>query len=620
MPEQMEGGISPRVFSDADLTAPAVIRVPQVQAFLEEAQSIFPPKGQMDLLAALLNEHLHVHSGDICIQQTVRQEPDGRWMVALGVLGQDWPGMSNAVLGIVHHRVANIAFMKGLTLSLNGASLGVVVLAFHLEAADYHEYERSNKEILGLIRDAARESSSKHQLLEDEAVKLEIHARVVERIRQKCAARALEALTGESGEALKFISSRSRAYLEDRKIEDLAEIIMDSERFQRSVREGRREQVLRIRNFVTRTEHLTGITFVTREVLLSIEDFLKTLNFIVPGHMIRHHKSLVTPDGIFVYRLEIVDRYGNPLQPAVIRQIEGTLRKLIHSAFSSKISRIKAVGGVEHYARALIPFLMQEYRKTGMPQVYLKVDHKSEFALDLRVMAVVPTGEMSRLYRAVNGFESLPGVEVFAALPPKRYSGDVQIDLIRLQILLAEYSSLDDLFATLKKVLKENYGEIRDFDQGFREMDLQILGRLQEHFAFQNNPGLVTDIFFGFDDLYRIQMPFELLAAAVELVVEGIEEIRTQKHREPLLRGRRVEETDCLVLLISHASDRTCLAPVMDALADCHFYFNKVRWNQWTHTILVVDRVGDRPCGELQQRVGHILEAHWQKTRRRRTP
>ncbi|MDD8012862.1 MAG: hypothetical protein PHX05_05225, partial [Acidobacteriota bacterium] len=357
-------------------------------SLVEKSQEIFPQPQQQALLVQLL------HTYEKCKKKVVIQleelgEKKLPLTVVMGVLAEDWTGMGNSILGIIHQKHGNVLFMKGFTLTLKEHKLGIVLLSFLIETPEeYGRFLKDKNNLLAALRDASQGTLGRSLLLEDETIKFELYNQVVKAIQKMYRGPGINEIIGENGETLKFFSSRSREYLQERKLSDLASLIIDNYKFQKQVREGRADRKIRIRNFETLDERLTGITFVCWEENFSVESFLKTLDFIVPGHIIKHHKSFVSADKILVYRIEIVDRQGLPLNPEAIRSIENSLEKMISTAADEKFSQIKSVGGYEHYARAIIPFLMEEMKTTGISQVFMSVEKKTEFMMQLKLIVV----------------------------------------------------------------------------------------------------------------------------------------------------------------------------------------------------------------------------------------
>ncbi len=303
-------------------------------------------------------------------------------------------------------------------------------------------------------------------LLEDETIKFEIYNQVIKTIKKMYRGPDIDNIIGENGETLKFFSSRSREYLQERKLSDLAGLVIDNYRFQKQVREGRADKKIKIKNFETLDERLTGITFVCWEENFSVESFLKTLDFIVPGHIIKHHKSFVSAEKLLVYRIEIVDRQGLPLDPEAIKSIESSLEKMISTAADEKFSQIKSVGGYEHYARAIIPFLMSELKATGVCQAFMSVEKKTEFMMQLKLIVVTRLNRKNNLNQLIRLLEGNRGIEILSVVPPSLYQKQTEVNIMNLKITLSEFVSIAAIFQTIKNKLKHLYGQVRDFDEG----------------------------------------------------------------------------------------------------------------------------------------------------------
>jgi hypothetical protein len=508
----------------------------------------------------------------------------------LGVLAQDWPGMSNSILGIVHHKKRNVIFIKGFTLDFEDKILGIVIMAFQLKTRkEYQEFLLEKKEIIAEIKDAAQGSTGKYHLLDDEAVKFEIYDKIMRRIKELYHSSDLVDVIEESGEVLKFVSSRSREYLEERKIKDLANLILNNYIYQNTIRSGDSEEVVKIKNFKTRTEELTGISFVCREKLFSIEDFLKTLNHIVPDHIIRHHKSYVTKDGVLVYRIEIVDRNRKPLDAKLIKSIEATMDKLIAISCNQQFTKLKSVGGIEHYARAIIPFLTEELKTTGLTQVFINVDKKTEFSIDIKLIIVSFESKKKRMHALISRLNLVPGIFISSSIPPKIRSNRVEIDILQLKVNLSEFSSIKEIFESIKAVVKKLYGDIRDFDEGFRDIYIKILNQLLEKLK-TINAGLIKEIFFNIDELYKVEISPNLLLELIRLCAEAVDDSKDIPTKKILYKYKHVPDSHRTILIISYINHKRLLSRLVQKLVDVDIYFTKIEWDQRSYLIMILSR------------------------------
>ncbi len=570
------------------------ISVKDIQLKLDKlvtAQEVFPVEQQQALVIRLLTsyERSRKKEKEILILDELRKNELPATIV-IGVAAEDWPGMSNAILGIVHHHERNVIFLKGVTVSYETKNVALLILCFQLESREkYLAFQKEKKDVLAKIWEAARGSSGKYQFLEDEAVKFEIYNDILKRFMEHYSSPHLVKIIEESGEILKFITSRSREYLEERKIKDLANLVINNYIYQNMIRSGVEEEVIRIRNFRTKSgKELTGLTFVCREGAFSIEDFLMTLNHIVPDHIIKHHKSFVTVDGILVYRIEIVDRYENSLNATLIKTVEKSMEKMIEMAYGNKFSKLKAIGGFEHYARAIIPFLIDEYKRTKITQVFIDVARGSEFQIAIKLVLVSSKTRKKRVYDLSSKVCLIPGVTINSVIPTK-YLGKTEINILRLKINLSEFSSIKELYGSLKKIIKRVYGDIRDFDEGFRDMYIKTLNRLLEKLE-KINPALIREIFFNIDELYKLEIPFHLVEELIKLCAGAVTKSTEKPSQKVIFKYKNLPEYNRTLVAVSYEKQKRLMSRLIKELKEVELYFTKIEWNQRSYLLMILSK------------------------------
>lgn len=556
---------------------------------IANAHQIFPIPQQRALMIQLLDNYDTTQKKVVIILEEEGGN-GGPPTFYLGALAEDWPGMSNSILGIVHHKKRNVIFMKGLTMDFEDKILGVVILAFQLQSQkEYEAFIQEKKEIIGEIRDAAQGSTGKYHLLDDEAVKFEIYDKIMRKIKELYHNSELVDVIEESGEVLKFVSSRSREYLEERTIKDLAQLILNNYIYQNEIRSGELEEVVKIKNFRTKTEELTGISFVCRENIFSIEDFLKTLDHIVPEHIIRHHKSYVTKDGVLVYRIEIVDRNEKPLDVKLIKSIEASMDKLIAISCNQKFTKLKSVGGIEHYARAIIPFLNEELKTTKLTQVFINADKKTEFSIDIRLIIVSFKSKKKRMHTLISRLSLVPGIYISSSIPPKIRSNRTEINILQLKVNLSEFSSIQEIYESIKTVVRKIYGDIRDFDEGFRDIYIKILNQLLEKLKTVNS-GLIKEIFFNIDELYRVEISPQLLLEVIKLCAATVDESKDIPTEKILYKYKHIPDSHRTVLIISYVNHKRLLSRLVQKLVEVDIYFTKIDWDQRSYLMMILSQ------------------------------
>lgn len=560
-------------------------------AMLDESQEIFPQPQQKALLVQLL--HLYENSKKkVVIQLEELGEKELPLTVVMGVLAEDWTGMANSILGIIHQKHGNVLFLKGFTLTCQERKLGVVLLSFLIQTAeDYGRFLRDKNNLLAALKEASQGTLGKTLLLEDETIKFEIYNQTINTIKRMYREPDIEEIIGENGETLKFFSSRSREYLQERKLSDLAGLVIDNYKFQKQIRDGQADKKIRIKNFETLDEHLTGITFGCWEENFSVENFLKTLDFIVPGHIIKHHKSFVSSEKILIYRIEIVDSHYLPLNPDAIKSIESSLEKLISTSVDEKFSQIKSVGGYEHYARAIIPFLMEELKVTGISQVFMSVEKKTEFMMQLKLILVSRQSKKNNLNKLIRLLESRNGIEILSVIPPRLYQNHIEINIMNLKIVLSEFISIAAIFQTIKNILKSLYGQVRDFDEGLRDSDMRSLMDLTTEVR-SLNPLLIKEIYYNFDELYRLETPPKIMAEIMKLVCETIKAAKKQEMDRVIIMYKHIRhelknEFIKTIFVISYVKEKKIISKFINNLHDIEVYFTRIEWEQRFYLILI---------------------------------
>ena len=436
---------------------------------------------------------------------------------------------------------------------------------------------------------------------------------------KKCtAARILEEIIGENGETLKFFSSRSREYLQERKLTDLAGLVIDNYKFQKQVRDGLADKKIKIKNFETLDEHLTGITFVCWEENFSVENFLKTLDFIVPGHIIKHHKSFVSSQKLLVYRIEIVDSHDQPLNPDAIKSIESSLEKLISTSVDEKFSQIKSVGGYEHYARAIIPFLMEELKVTGISQVFMSVEKKTEFMMQLKLILVSRQAKKNKLNKLIRLLESRNGIEILSVIPPRLYQDRIEINIMNLKIVLTEFVSIAAIFQTIKNILKSLYGQVRDFDEGLRDSDMRSLMELTAEVR-SINPLLIKEIYYNFDEIYRLETPPKIMAEIMKLVCETIKAAKKQESDRVIVKYKNIKhalknEFIKTIFVISYVKEKKIISKFINNLRNIEVYFTRIEWEQRFYLIMIFKKGNlALPDGEIKKIKTEVLDKFLKK-------
>ena len=587
-------------------------KISESLAMIRSSQEIFPQPQQQALLVQLL--HIYENSKKkVVIQLEELGEKKLPLTVVMGVLAEDWTGMANSILGIIHQKHGNVLFIKGFTLTFQARKLGIVILSFLIRTPEeYGRFLKDKSILLTALKEASQGTLGKTLLLEDETIKFEIYNQTIKTIKKMYREPDIDEIIGENGETLKFFSSRSREYLQERKLSDLAGLVIDNYRFQKLVRDGLADKKIKIKNFETLDEKLTGITFVCWEENFSVENFLKTLDFIVPGHIIKHHKSFVSTEKILVYRIEIVDSHDQPLNPDAIKSIESSLEKLISTSVDEKFSQIKSVGGYEHYARAIIPFLMEELKVTGISQVFLSVEKKTEFMMQLKLILVSRQSKRNSLNKLIRMLECRKGIEILSVTPPRLYQKQTEVNILNLKITLAEFVSIAAIFQNIKNILKNLYGQVRDFDEGLRDSDMRSLMELTAEVRTLD-PLLIKEIYYNFDEIYRLETAPKVMAEIMKVVYATIKAAKKEEMDRVIVKYKNIRhpfknEFIKTIFVISYVKEKKILSKFINYMRDIEVYFTRIEWEQRFYLILILKKENlALPADEIQRIKTEVL-------------
>ncbi|MFQ5905020.1 MAG: hypothetical protein ACE5JA_00440 [bacterium] len=481
-----------------------------------------------------------------------------------GIISIDWPGMSDSCVGIFHERKWNISFIKGTVVPHRGEMLGVVLVGVMVESMDtLNELKKESPSITHSLKSVAAGDRAKAWLIAREAEKYETYMTTINRIRDMYQGKDLEALLGESGEAVMFFASRPVAYIRERRPSDLARQIIDNYEAVNKVRSSGGEAQVKLGNIKTEGGYLTGVSIAGYERDFTLDDCLRAINHVAPGFQIKFNKEFRTTDGIIVYRIEIVNRDGAPFNLREINRIKAALCELAKGRRFERIRWVEKFGGVEGYARALIPYLAREQKNSGTTQVYITLGQTIELFAEFKILIVSAMRE-SRLERTclkvLDRLDSARGLSL-VSYKTSRGPHNTLVQIVDLRADLAHFGGPDRVYARIKEILSEVIGEFRDFDRGGRTEEA---GKVERLLARLKGVDYLTvrEIYFHLDDFYRLGASVNELGENIETVMSVLERFKKAERKRPFVLGRNIishppEGKDVVVATILVVVDRT---------------------------------------------------------------
>jgi len=565
--------IQQRLSSFAIELSPDAIK--QHEKRMEEAQQYFPIAAQKALAIKLLTDWESKKSRKIITACTeVCYIQGGPCVTSFGILSQDWPGLSNACLGVVHEMGYNIYFMKGFSVDYQDASLGIVIIGIRTDdEAIYQALLAQTEKIESKLKQAAVGDSGKTYLLNEEMRKLEIYSRVITEIQRIYFGDDLEEIIGLNGEAVKYFAARSRDYIENRRLEDIARQIILNYTLIKKAHESGNPIQLDISNFETKTEGIfTGVTVAGQASMLNLEDCLKTIELTVPNYLLKHNREFTTGDAISLYRIEFVDSQGNPLCVADQKRLKKAFNSLVLNKRRDRAQWIESIGGFEQYARAIIPLLVKEAQHSEITQVYHSVVNATDLFIDFKVIVAVPGEKGTRKdlsSKTISAIETVPGLQVLSVKPPKTF-GSTRMFIVDIRASLTVMSDPETVYQVLRETLKEALGQYRDFDEGMRTMDAGKSKAIRQQLG-DIDKGLLRELYYSIEDFYRVTAPMHEIVAHIRIARDMISQIKEADPSVIILHemlGNHAQSGKflprALLVAIAYPSERTLLSTILN--------------------------------------------------------
>lgn len=491
---------------------------------IKEAQELFPQTEQDALIVRLLNEwkkkkneKIITVTSDVCLLA------GKRCLTCFGILSHDWPGLSNACLGVINEMGWNIYFVKGFSFIYHKQQLGIVIIGIRTDQdAIYKRILGQTATILTKLHQAAVGTGAKAYLIAEEIRKLEIYGQVITSIEKIYHEPDLEHIVGLNGEAVKYFAARSRDYIQNREVEDIAKQIIQNYTFIKTAHKTGNTIQLDISNFTTKTEGtFTGVTLVGPATLLNLEDCLKTIELTVPNFQLKHNREFTTNAGISLYRIEFVDHLGHPLSDLDRKRLQTAFSTMVLNKRRDRAQWIESIGGFEQYARAIIPLLVREAQNTGKTQVYQSVGHTTELNIDFKVIIVTPFQKEMRkklVTDTVNAIEEVSGLHILSVKPPKTF-GSTEVFIIDLRASLTIIDDVESIYQIIRSKIQSSIGQFRDFDEGMRSIDankLKTVRRLIEGV----DKTLLRELFYSIEDFFRLSATIDEIVAHIRIILD----------------------------------------------------------------------------------------------------
>lgn len=483
-------------------------QISQYLDYIKNAQKYFPIAAQRAMIIKLLDDWKKSKNKKILtITSEACSGSKSACVTTFGILGVDWPGFYDTCSGIIHEMGWNIYFTKGFQMEWDEVDLGIILIGILTETEKEHkEILNQRNIIISKIHQAAIGTQAKTYLLSEEIKKLEIYSQVIEHIEKVYLDDDLINIIGLNGEAVKYFAARSRDYIENRKVEDIADQILTNYKFYKKIRKTGNTIHLKISNFKTEKEGVfTGVTVSGPAQMLYLEDCLKTIELTNPNFQLKHNREFTTDDGVSIYRIEFVNSSGQHLSQQEQKKLEKSFDKMVLNKRRDRAQWIESIGGFEQYARAIIPLLLKETQATSKTQVYHAVCNTTELFIDFKIIIVFKSSKDSTkkiVNTTLDKLSSLHSFNILSVKPPKSY-GEASVFIIDLRVATTDFDNIENIYKIIKEKISSAIGDYRDFDQGMRTIDVTKLKTIRKKLG-NIDKTLIRELYYSIEDFFRV--------------------------------------------------------------------------------------------------------------------
>lgn len=428
------------------------------------------------------------------------------------VVAKDWAGIMDAVLGIFHDEGYNIHFAYAVATENDEA---IIVLKIkNLKESDIIRLIENKNKLLSLLKTAIKGGFSLTRLLNIGTKKIKIYNEVMDKLKEMCSAEEYKEIVSDNGELMKFILSRSEQYLSERKPEDLAYIVYKSYKLQKEFLKTGKVQV-DVKNYITTREKLTGITLLGYHENVTLDDLLDALKEVIGNYQRKFDKEFITDEGVAVIRLEITDEKGDFIEEEKHALIVNYLKEEFSKPREKRSKFFKIRAGMELYGRILIPYLISEVERTTIPQMLILPEDIETDRIDLRVFIIFPHS----LSCSENILAEIIKSKGFLILSMEsKIRSEIRVIHMKLSAQLINFENEMDVYNSLKSAIIKIIPNVRDFDEGMRNLNVQKLNEITQIVGNKVSEKVVKRLFYQYDDVLRLNLSANEIAEEIKLI------------------------------------------------------------------------------------------------------
>lgn len=512
----------------------------------------------------------------------------------LGVLGVDWPGMLETVTSVVHNLDWNICYIRGFTLKRDGSSLFLFLLGVEIISLDLYKKFKGDRVYIKRTLELLTEGHGgvKQKVLLKELRKLPRLEETLQCMRDMLGGSIKEELEEET---LKFFVGRTEDYLSKRAPKYLARQIFANYRMKKKVRDSGGVPQVNVDIYKIKNEKYTGVSISGLLRDLSLTDCLETIEELFPGSTIIYSKEFITSDGITNYRIEL------ERTPKNRAKLEKALKDVVRGRKMKRQIFIEEKGGVEQYARIIIPHLIKENAISGIPQVFIVPLTQTKDSMSLKLIIVHKEGEIRKI---VHGLQKVNKFSV-KTVHPTRNMQDTKLDMLDIDIPKEMLEDREKVYPAIKSVIHEEIGTFRDFDEGMRTLDMTKLKQVEKITKTTVPKNFLRSIYYNLEGFYRVRASVNEITTLVRMGYSLYK--RGIKRPEVLHVVTREEQSNHKFALLGVATKKNILADVLELMSSYKTTTSSVNiGNMYFHLFRLEKSEGQITRNELNRLVYSI--------------
>ncbi len=429
-----------------------------------------------------------------------------------GILTLDWPGMLEGATSAITETGWNMEYIKGITLLHNSSKIALNAIGIFIENKEaISRFQKDKASLRNKLNKLTSGKWEERELFIGQTKKVELYEEVMAILKKIHKGKIEVPLVRE---ALKFFMAESDEYLQNREMETIARLISTNYKFKNRIRKSGGRPQIKVKTLKTTKGEFTGISMVCYDRNFSLSLVLSAIGEVVSQYNIKYNREFTTYDGITVYRVEIEGIHNPEL-------IEKSLRNRIFSRRFEKFTFMESMGGFEHYARAIIPFLVKEYNTSEIPQVYISPGFTTEHNILFKIIIVTGT-EKKSISELATKLDKTSGLSLLDYKTPTLY-GKTIVNTMDIKADIKTFKGPEEIYSIIAENIESIIGKFRDFDKGMRIQDIKKFELVKEKLKNYASE-LVKEFFYGLEDFYRASAPLDEIAQIINIGIRSLKQ------------------------------------------------------------------------------------------------